>query len=640
MRKFLRDGTIPPIHLQKDIYESQQLFTTDDEFLFRIEGDDCKSPYVPVTLRADFLDQMHSEYGHLGYPGIQGILRGRGWWHTLIADVKNFVSFCPKCQISQRSQSGLEREQPRTLTEAGLQLFDRWAIDLIGVLPQTPAGNRWIVTAIEYLTGWPIAKALPDAKAETIAKFIHNEITMVYGAPKELLSDNGRNLISKILHAYTNLLQIRHRVTTPYHPRTNGKVENFNGFLGATLTKMLVNQPIVLWDQYISQALFAIRIRIHATSRESPYSLLFGRKPRLTTDDNKLRPIEVSEDDFSRLLARIEKMEHARMTANKRLVERAIKANKIRQELVKGSSFKEGEYVLVRAEARNKFEGRWFGPYRIKKAMTLGTYKLEDPQGAEVRTLINGQRLIHARVNDESRKKLWNSSKIQGILRRKGLDLDKSSREVEALFSKEADDIVSYNELATTKESEWLRLEQSGDVLRQVGEEPSNDQAQQQVDAAIHEAEQMDMEEDLSVPPFSTEPIDLETIPNSSQTEIEQVQTVPDTVNEFLPMETGDDPEIMETPPQEEPQIPPPPPLDEELPEDSQTITVEIPPQESPSPSQEPPLLETSYISAAKRQRTSTWKRDRETAVRERERTSTQYELRHRPAKRPYEAIS
>ena len=268
MRVFLEGGTIPREPLRKDIYENQQFFMAKDGFLFRREGDGCESPYVPIPLRADFLERMHTEYGHLGYPGIQGILRGRGWWHTLVADVKNFVSFCPQCQISQRSKPGLEREQPQSLTNAHLQLFDRWAIDLIGVLPQTPAGNRWIATAIEYLTGWPVAGALPNARAETIAKWIHDDITMVYGAPKELLSDNGKNLVGNVLHEYTKLLQIRHRVTTPYHPRTNGKVENFNGFLGSTLTKLLVNQPVVLWDQYISQALFAIRIRIHATSHQ------------------------------------------------------------------------------------------------------------------------------------------------------------------------------------------------------------------------------------------------------------------------------------------------------------------------------------------------------------------------------------
>jgi hypothetical protein len=477
IQEFLESGTEPPEPLHKEIYEKHHEFVVIDGFLYKVT-DGIRSPYVPETMRADFIERMHTEYGHLGFPGIMGIVTGRGWWHSLVTDIKGYISLCPQCQIAQRSRPGQEREYPRTLTDSNIQLFDRWAIDLIGILPQTPAGNRWIVTAIEYLTGWPVAKALPDAKAETIARFIHEDITMVYGPPREILSDNGSNLTAEVMQAYTRILGTKHKVTTPYHPRTNGKVENFNGFLGSTLTKLLSNKPTMLWDQYLPQALFAIRVRTHATNRHSPYSLLFGQRPRLPTDGNHPRPLEISNDEWQRVTDRIEQMQHARMVANQRLVDKAIAAGKIRLQAVKESPFKEGDWVLVRAESRNKFEGRWFGPYRIEKVMLLGTYKISDPQGNIVATLINGQRLISAKVTDETRKSLWNSSRIQGALRRRGVTLDESSPEVAELFEKESEDMISYDELASIPDSEWKQIERSGDRLGQVREGIENDISQ------------------------------------------------------------------------------------------------------------------------------------------------------------------
>jgi hypothetical protein len=56
-------------------------------------------------------------------------------------------------------------------------------------------------------------------------------------------------------------------------------------------------------------------------------------------------------------------MQHARMIANKKLVEKAVKARQLREDSVKLASFRKGDWVLVRAENRQKFEGRWFGPY-------------------------------------------------------------------------------------------------------------------------------------------------------------------------------------------------------------------------------------------------------------------------------------
>jgi hypothetical protein len=64
---------------------------------------------------------------------------------------------------------------------------------------------------------------------------------MVYGLLKELLFNNGRNLIGDVIKAYTTLLVTKHRVTTLYHPKTNGIVKNFNGLLGNVFTKMLIN---------------------------------------------------------------------------------------------------------------------------------------------------------------------------------------------------------------------------------------------------------------------------------------------------------------------------------------------------------------------------------------------------------------
>ena len=458
---YLDEQTVPPSEaLHTDFDKQKDLFTTRNGRLHRIENE-AESPYIEEALRADFMDSLHSNYGHLGFPGIQGIVTGRGCWHSLVADLRKFISYCPQCQIAQRSQPQLERERPQTLNSNNLQIFDRWAIDLIGILPQTHAGNRWIVTAIEYLTGWPIAKALPDAKAERIAAFIHEEIAMVYGPPKELLSDNGSNLTGKVMQAYTDALKTKHRVTTPYHPRTNGKVENFNGFLGSTLTKLMVNQSTTLWDQYLPQALFAVRVRVHATTRHSPYQLLFGRNPRLPSDNNDFRPLELTENDWHLLLERIRSMQHARLVANRRLVARAIEAQKIPKQPVRPTSFIEGDWVLVRAEARNKFEDRWFGPYRVVKAFPLGKYRLSDPKGNIVTTLLNGQRLISARVNDQTRTTLWNSSQVQGALRRRGITLDESSAEVAALFDKESRDTMSYDELASIPESEWKKWERT-----------------------------------------------------------------------------------------------------------------------------------------------------------------------------------
>jgi hypothetical protein len=64
---------------------------------------------------------------------------------------------------------------------------------------------------------------------------------MVYDLLKKLLFNNNRNLIGDVIKAYTTLFAIKHRVTTPYHPKTNEIIKNFNGLLGNVFIKMLIN---------------------------------------------------------------------------------------------------------------------------------------------------------------------------------------------------------------------------------------------------------------------------------------------------------------------------------------------------------------------------------------------------------------
>jgi transposase InsO family protein len=326
MLAWIDEKVEPPEFCRKTIFEKAHQFSTDSDKQLVFQTEWGPAPYLRHLFRADFLEKMHQEYGHLGYPGLMGVVTCRGWWPTIERDIRDYAQACPECQCAQRPRTNQEREIPRVLSRNSLELFDRWAIDLIGILPQTPAGNRWIFTAIEYLTGWPIAIALPNARAETVAQILHDNITMVYGPFQELLSDNGTQFTGAIFEAYLQLLRSKHRATTPYHPRTNGKVENFNGILGIILTKLLINKPTILWDQYLPQALFATRIRIHSGTERSPYFLLYGKNPRIASDPNRIRPLAPGPEAGQEILDRLGRIRHARNIANENLVEKAIKA--------------------------------------------------------------------------------------------------------------------------------------------------------------------------------------------------------------------------------------------------------------------------------------------------------------------------
>ena len=140
-----------------------------------------------------------------------------------------------------------------------------------------------------------------------MVEFLHDNIFTHYEPPKELLSNNSTNLLAQVVKHYIRKLSIKHRNTTSYHPRTNGKVENLNKTLEAILTKYLTNKFTMLWNLYLSQALFAIRIRLHATSKKSSFYLLYEVHSRIFFDINELRPLNIkaTQAQYKERIARL-----------------------------------------------------------------------------------------------------------------------------------------------------------------------------------------------------------------------------------------------------------------------------------------------------------------------------------------------
>ena len=76
-----------------------------------------------------------------------------------------------------------------------------------------------------------------DATAATAAEFIYSRIIARYGCVESIQSDNGPHFVNEVIACLTRVLGIRHRLSTPYYPQSNGKVERVIGTLKSMLKR-------------------------------------------------------------------------------------------------------------------------------------------------------------------------------------------------------------------------------------------------------------------------------------------------------------------------------------------------------------------------------------------------------------------
>jgi hypothetical protein len=146
---------------------------------------------VPVTLRTSIMEQLHSAplSGHLAFARTFNKMYDRFFWPGMKEDVENFCRLCDYCG---------SRKNPHTYGKAPLVQFDvsypmeMMAMDVLGPLPVTDRGMKYILVVMDYFSKWPEVFALEDQQADTIVKCLL-EVISRHGAMKILLSDQGSN---------------------------------------------------------------------------------------------------------------------------------------------------------------------------------------------------------------------------------------------------------------------------------------------------------------------------------------------------------------------------------------------------------------------------------------------------------------
>ena len=165
-------------------------------------------------------------------------------------------------------------------TEIPKRAFAKVSSDLIVELPTSHYGNKSILVMVDHFSRWPLAKAIPDKEATTVANAIFEKLILEHSAPEVLLYDNGKKFTNDTLAYMCQEFNLEQHFTSPCTPRSNGKTENFNNFLKASIRK-LCQEDTAVWDQVLNQILFVFRCCPHTSTGEALYTILYNRDPPL-----------------------------------------------------------------------------------------------------------------------------------------------------------------------------------------------------------------------------------------------------------------------------------------------------------------------------------------------------------------------
>ena len=269
---FLASGILPntmTYQQRKKLRADARYYFWDDPFLFKAGIDGIYRRCVPHEETRSILEHCHSSAygGHASSSKTAAkVLQSGFFWPSLFRDAKTFALACDKCQrtgnISSRNEMPLN-----SILE--VELFDVWGIDFMGPFPPS-CGNEFILVAVDYVSKWVEAVACRQADSEAVRRLFNDVIFPRFGVPKAVISDGGKHFINR---QFNNLLKrhgVTHKVTTSYHPQSNGQAEISNREIKSILEKT-VARTRKDWSLKLSDALWAISHRFQDTDWDEPF---------------------------------------------------------------------------------------------------------------------------------------------------------------------------------------------------------------------------------------------------------------------------------------------------------------------------------------------------------------------------------
>jgi len=216
--------------------------------------------------------------GHGGRWKMAELIVRNYWWPGVTKEMGRYVDGCNACQrYKNQSEAPAGKLMPNVIPE---KPWSHISADFITKLPLAQGYNAILVVCNCFSKMAHFIATMEKTSAEGLTKLFRDHIWKLHGLPESIISDRGGQFAAGMMKELNNLLEIQTKLSTAYHPQTDGQTERINQELEQYL-RVFIDHRQEQWPDWLGTVEFVYNNKIHMATKTSPFKANYSQDPRM-----------------------------------------------------------------------------------------------------------------------------------------------------------------------------------------------------------------------------------------------------------------------------------------------------------------------------------------------------------------------
>ena len=356
-------------------------------------------------LRAEVIGLHHDvpAAGHGGRWKTVELVTRNYWWPGVKRDIGKYMEGCDLCQ---RMKNRMEEPAGKLkLSEVPHKTWTHLTVDFITKLLVVVGKDAILVVCDRLSKMTHFVATTEGTSAEGLARLFRDNVWKLHGLPESVVSDRGPQFAAELTKELNRMLGIKTKLSTAFHPQTDGQMERMNQELEQYL-RFFIEHRQKDWPEWLAMAEFAVNNKIHTATKVSPFMANYGKELRMGGDIRKKGKVE----NTKKFVERMKKVhEEAEAVLRKMQEEMKRYADRGRKE---AEVWKKGDQALLstkdlvfKERPSKKLTERYMGPYTIEEVVSSNAVKLRLPSSMRIHPVVNVSWIVRYKEQVKGQKR-------------------------------------------------------------------------------------------------------------------------------------------------------------------------------------------------------------------------------------------